>query len=80
MPLETVWSTPKYIDHVPKLFERLARDHGQQIELLHDAHHRLTPIEAARLGRNLEPFRMFWLEDATRPKIRKASKSSASIR
>ena len=28
-------------------------------------HHRLTPIEAARLARELEPYRLFWLEDAT---------------
>ena len=31
--------------------------------LLHDVHHRLTPIEAARLGRSLEPSRLFWMED-----------------
>jgi mannonate dehydratase len=35
------------------------------LPLLHDAHHRLTPIEAARLGRSLEPFDLFWLEDCT---------------
>ena len=28
-------------------------------------HHRLTPIEAARLARDLEPYRLFWLEDST---------------
>ena len=28
-------------------------------------HHRLSPIEAGRLGRSLEPYRMFWLEDLT---------------
>ena len=28
-------------------------------------HHRLTPIEAARLGRALEPYHLFWLEDPT---------------
>jgi mannonate dehydratase len=65
LPLETVWSTPKYLDVVPKLFERLRADHGPHIELLHDVHHRLTPIEAARLARDLEPYRLFWLEDAT---------------
>ena len=65
LPLETVWSTPKYLDVVPKLFERLRADHGYGIELLHDVHHRLTPIEAARLARDLEPYRLFWLEDAT---------------
>ena len=50
---------------MPKLFERLRADHGPDVELLHDAHHRLVPIEAARLARDLEPYRLFWLEDAT---------------
>ncbi|MGH8188913.1 MAG: D-galactonate dehydratase family protein, partial [Steroidobacteraceae bacterium] len=65
LPLETLWSTPKYLGIVPQLFERLRVDHGTDVELLHDAHHRLTPIEAARLARDLEPYRLFWLEDAT---------------
>ena len=65
LPLETVWSTPKYLNTVPQLFERLRTDHGFDVELLHDVHHRLTPIEAARLGRALEPYRLFWMEDAT---------------
>ena len=52
-------------DHVPKLFERAARDaSASSIHLLHDVHHRLTPIEAARLGKELEPYRLFWMEDA----------------
>src|SRR5688572_29207120 len=65
LPLETVWNTTKYLNSVPPLFERLRVDHGPDIELLHDVHHRLTPIEAARLGRDLEPYRLFWMEDAT---------------
>ncbi len=65
LPAETVWATPKYLDIVPKLFERLRKDHGPDIELLHDVHHRLTPMEAARLGKSLEPFRLFWMEDCT---------------
>ena len=65
LPLETVWSTSKYLEFVPKLFERLRNDHGSEIELLHDVHHRLTPLEAARLGKSLEPYRLFWMEDST---------------
>jgi mannonate dehydratase len=65
LPTETAWTTPKYLAVVPKLFERLRKDHGPDIELLHDVHHRLTSIEAARLARDLEPYRLFWLEDAT---------------
>ena len=65
LPLETVWSTSKYLEFVPQLFERLRKDHGNEVELLHDVHHRLTPIEAARLGKSLEPYRLFWMEDST---------------
>ena len=36
---------------------------GPDLHLLHDVHHRLTPIEAARLGKELEPHHLFWMED-----------------
>jgi mannonate dehydratase len=65
LPVEALWSTPAYLRLVPQLFERLRADHGDDVELLHDAHHRLMPVEAARLARDLEPSRLFWLEDAT---------------
>lgn len=64
MPTENIWSSEKYIDHVPKLFEKLRERFGFDLHLLHDVHHRLTPIEAARVGKSLEPYRLFWLEDA----------------
>ncbi|HEV3062039.1 MAG TPA: D-mannonate dehydratase ManD [Vicinamibacterales bacterium] len=63
MPLESVWSTERYLDVVPPLFDRLRREVGFDVHLLHDVHHRLTPIEAAGLGKSLEPYRLFWLED-----------------
>ena len=63
LPTENVWSTSKYLDHTPKLFEELRKTYGFDPHLLHDVHHRLTPIEAARLGKSLEPYRLFWLED-----------------
>jgi mannonate dehydratase len=50
--------------HVPKLFEALRVKFGDDVHLLHDSHHRLTPIQAARLGKELEPYHLFWLEDA----------------
>ncbi|MBZ5684645.1 MAG: D-galactonate dehydratase family protein [Acidobacteriia bacterium] len=64
LPPENVWSTEKYLLHVPKLFEALRLKFGDDLHLLHDVHHRLTPIEAARLGKSLEPYHLFWLEDA----------------
>ncbi|ABQ68056.1 Mandelate racemase/muconate lactonizing enzyme, N-terminal domain protein [Rhizorhabdus wittichii RW1] len=65
LPTENIWSTEKYLDHVPKLFDRLRDRFGFDHHLLHDVHHRLTPIEAGRLGKSLEPYRLFWMEDAT---------------
>ena len=64
MPTENIWSSERYIDHVPKLFGKLRDTFGFGLHLLHDVHHRLTPIEAARVGKSLEPYRLFWLEDA----------------
>ena len=65
LPTETVWDTAKYLNFVPKLFEKLRDAYGFAPHLLHDGHHRMTPIEAARLGKALEPYALFWLEDAT---------------
>ncbi|MDC6367320.1 MULTISPECIES: D-mannonate dehydratase ManD [Flavobacteriaceae] len=62
-PDEETWNTEKYLNHIPKLFQRVRKEFGEDVQLLHDAHHRLTPIEAARLGKELEPFHLFWLED-----------------
>lgn len=65
LPTETVWNTNRYLTFVPKLFETLRTKYGFDHHLLHDVHHRLTPIEAGRLGKSLEPYALFWLEDAT---------------
>ena len=64
-PEEQFWSTEKYLDFVPKLFEAVRAQFGFEPHLLHDVHHRLTPIEAARLGKSVEDYRLFWIEDPT---------------
>jgi mannonate dehydratase len=63
LPTESLWSTEKYLNFAPKLFSAVRDAVGPDIHLLHDVHHRLTPIEAARLGKSLEPHHLFWLED-----------------
>lgn len=64
LPTENVWSTSRYMKSVPELFAAARDALGWDVELLHDVHHRLTPIQAGRLGKDLEPYRLFWLEDA----------------
>lgn len=63
LPPENLWSTEKYLNFIPKLFQKLRDTYGDDPHFLHDCHHRLTPIEAARLGKALEPYHLFWLED-----------------
>ncbi|HCN64946.1 MAG TPA: bifunctional D-altronate/D-mannonate dehydratase [Pseudomonas sp.] len=65
LPAEHVWDTAKYLNHVPKLFAAVRERFGDDLHILHDVHHRLTPIEAGRLGKAVEPFNLFWLEDCT---------------
>jgi mannonate dehydratase len=65
LPVDEVWDTEAYLDFVPKLVAAVRDELGYGFHLLHDAHHRLTPLEAGRLGKALEPYRMFWIEDAT---------------
>jgi len=64
-PPENQWSSEHYMNFVPQLFSRLRQEFGPDLHLLHDVHHRLTPMEAARLGKELEPSHLFWLEDPT---------------
>ncbi|MFC7481016.1 D-mannonate dehydratase ManD [Luedemannella flava] len=63
VPTEAAWSTERYLSFVPSVFARVREEFGPTLKLLHDVHHRLTPIEAARLGRGLEPYALTWMED-----------------
>lgn len=65
VPVEEQWDTRAYMRHIPEVFEAVRHEFGSELPLLHDAHHRLTPIQAAALGKSLEPFDLFWLEDVT---------------
>ncbi|MDD4032268.1 MAG: D-galactonate dehydratase family protein [Bacteroidales bacterium] len=63
IPHEECWDTSKYLNFVPRLFEKVREVFGNDLHLLHDVHHRCTPVEATRLAKELEPFHLFWLED-----------------
>jgi len=52
---------------VPKLFKHVREQLGDEIELLHDMHERLPPIDAIGLAKELEPYRLFFLEDPFAP-------------
>lgn len=64
-PVEEDWDTRAYLRHVPTVFEAVRNEFGPELPLLHDGHHRMTPREAAQLGKALEPYDLYWLEDCT---------------
>ncbi|OAN30870.1 bifunctional D-altronate/D-mannonate dehydratase [Plantibacter sp. H53] len=65
LPNEEDWDTRSYLRHLPTVFEAVRNEFGPELPLLHDGHHRMTPIQAAKLGKSLEPYDLFWLEDCT---------------
>ncbi len=62
-----VWEPSAYVRTVPKLFEHLRSKIGDEVELLHDVHERISPNQAINLCRELEKYRLFFLEDPLPP-------------
>jgi len=62
-PKIETWDSRLYLRYIPSVFEAARDTFGPELMLLHDAHHRMTPTEAVQLGRSLEPYDLFWLED-----------------
>ena len=56
-----------YARSIPPLFEYVRNKIGFDLFLLHDIHERLAPIDAIRMAKALEPFRLFFLEDPFAP-------------
>jgi mannonate dehydratase len=62
-----LWEPRAYVRTVPKLFEFLRKQVGDEVELLHDMHERVPPILAIQLAKDLEPYHLFFLEDPLSP-------------
>ena len=71
-PPEQIYEPTPYLLSVPKMFKHLREKLGEEIELFHDVHEQLSPIEAARLAKELEPYRLFFLEDPLMPEHRES--------
>jgi mannonate dehydratase len=62
-----LWEPRAYALTVPKLFEHLRKQLGDEVELLHDVHERTPPILAIQLCKDVEPYKLFFLEDPFSP-------------
>jgi mannonate dehydratase len=70
LPLIGEWEPTPYMRALPELFRTVRAAVGDSVELLHDVHHRLSPVQAAGLARELEPFHPFFYEDPVAPEYR----------
>lgn len=64
---QAVWEPTPYVYRVLRMFEHLRGEFGDRVELLHDIHERIPPIQAINLARQLERFNLFFLEDPFAP-------------
>ena len=62
-----IWEPAPYVRMVPKMFEYMRAKLGDDVELLHDVHERITLNQAVNLAKALEPYRLFFLEDPLPP-------------
>jgi mannonate dehydratase len=56
-----------YLKRVPEIFEYVRKTCGEEVELLHDIHERVEPLDAINLIKNLEQYRPFFIEDPFSP-------------
>jgi mannonate dehydratase len=64
---KNIWEPGPYLRTVPKLFEHLRVALGEEVELLHDVHERISPSQAVSLCKELEKYHLFFLEDPLPP-------------
>ncbi len=56
-----------YMRAMLRMMDHVRSTVGEEVELLHDIHERLSPIDAVQFAKDVERFRLFFLEDALAP-------------
>ena len=56
-----------YTRSMLKMIEFVRSHVGEEVELLHDVHERLAPIDTVQFAKDVEPFHLFFLEDSLAP-------------
>ena len=64
---DPVFEPGPYVRRTLQLFEAARKELGPEIELLHDVHERVPPRMAVQYAKDMEQFRLFFLEDALSP-------------
>ncbi len=67
-----------YTRNMLRMIDYVRSHVGDEIELLHDVHERLSPIDTVKFAKDLEPYNLFFLEDSSRRKTSNGSATSAA--
>lgn len=67
MPDDNYMDSVVYTKSVLDMFAAVRKQCGEKVELLHDIHERIQPMEAIRLIKGLEEYRPFFIEDPFSP-------------
>ena len=62
-----VFESGPYVRRAVKMLHEARAALGDDVELLHDAHERVTPREAVQFAKDVESVRLFYLEDLLSP-------------
>lgn len=66
-PAGAYYDPRQYMRDTLGLLEHVRAEFGEEIELLHDVHERLTPNDAVQFAKDVEQFKLFFLEDVLPP-------------
>jgi mannonate dehydratase len=67
LPEDEVFEPGPYMRRTLELFEAARKELGPEVELLHDVHERVSPRQAVQFAKDMEQFRLFFLEDLLSP-------------
>ena len=57
----------QYVRETLRMMAHVRSAVGEEVELLHDVHERLSPIDAVQFAKDVEQFKLFFLEDVLAP-------------
>jgi mannonate dehydratase len=66
-PDDPMFDPDAYVRRTLHLFEASRKELGPEIQLLHDVHERVPPRLAVQYAKDMEPFKLFYLEDVLSP-------------
>ena len=62
-----VFEPGPYMRRTRQMLEECRKQLGEEIDLIHDVHERVSPHQAVQFAKELEPIRLFYLEDVLSP-------------